>query len=77
MAVFLLCLLWRLVNSRFGNVLAERLRQNSLRRMAAIGLSAYPLQAWSPSCIVRHGGIAGLAGFLDGQCDCALSQPST
>jgi branched-chain amino acid transport system permease protein len=52
-------LLWRLVNSRFGNVLAG-LRQNE-RRMAAIGLSAY---RYKLVAFIISGMGTGLAGAL-------------
>jgi branched-chain amino acid transport system permease protein len=52
-------LLWRLVNSRFGNVLVG-LRQNE-RRMAALGLPAYRYRL---AAFVISGMGAGLAGCL-------------
>jgi branched-chain amino acid transport system permease protein len=52
-------LLWRLVNSRFGNVLAG-LRQNE-RRMAALGLPAYRYRLVA---FIISGMGAGLAGCL-------------
>ena len=52
-------LLWRLVNSRFGNVLTG-LRQNE-RRMAALGLPAY---RYKLAAFVISGMGAGLAGCL-------------
>jgi branched-chain amino acid transport system permease protein len=52
-------LLWRLVNSRFGNVLTG-LRQNE-RRMAALGLPAY---RYKLVAFVISGMGAGLAGCL-------------
>ena len=52
-------LLWRLVHSRFGNVLAG-LRQNE-RRMAALGLPAYRYRL---AAFVISGMGAGLAGCL-------------
>lgn len=52
-------LLWRLVNSRFGNVLVG-LRQNE-RRMAALGLPAY---RYKLAAFVISGMGAGLAGCL-------------
>jgi branched-chain amino acid transport system permease protein len=59
-ATILFCvLLWRLVNSRFGNVLAG-LRQNE-RRMAAIGLSAY---RYKLVAFIISGMGTGLAGAL-------------
>jgi branched-chain amino acid transport system permease protein len=52
-------LLWRLVNSRFGNVLTG-LRQNE-RRMAALGLPAY---RYKLVAFIISGMGAGLAGCL-------------
>ena len=52
-------LLWRIVNSRFGNVLVG-LRQNE-RRMAALGLPAY---RYKLAAFVISGMGAGLAGCL-------------
>lgn len=52
-------LLWRLVNSRFGNVLTG-LRQNE-RRMAALGLPAYRYKLMA---FIISGMGAGLAGCL-------------
>lgn len=52
-------LLWRLVNSRFGNVLVG-LRQNE-RRMAALGL---PVYRYKLAAFVISGMGAGLAGCL-------------
>ena len=52
-------LLWRLVNSRFGNVLVG-LRQNE-RRMAALGLPAY---RYKLVAFIISGMGAGLAGCL-------------
>ena len=57
--VLVLLLLRQVAGSRFGMVLAG-LRQNS-RRMAAIGLAAYPYRL---AAFTLAGGIAGLAGAL-------------
>lgn len=58
-AVSFLFLLWRIVNSRFGNVLIG-LRQSE-RRMAALGLSAY---RYKLAAFVISGMGCGLAGAL-------------
>lgn len=58
-AVLFFLFLWRLVNSRFGNVLTG-LRQSE-RRMAAIGLDSY---RYKLAAFVISGMGAGLAGAL-------------
>jgi branched-chain amino acid transport system permease protein len=58
-AVLFFFLLWRIVNSRFGNVLSG-LRQSE-RRMAALGLPAYRYKLMA---FVISGMGAGLAGAL-------------
>jgi branched-chain amino acid transport system permease protein len=50
---------WRLVNSRFGQII-QGARQNE-RRMAAIGAHTYPYKL---VCFAIAGGAAGLAGAL-------------
>lgn len=53
------CLVWRIVNSRFGMVIRGA-KQND-RRMRAIGFSTY---SYKLACFVISGAIAGLAGVL-------------
>ena len=50
---------WRLVNSRFGQII-QGARQNE-RRMAALGANTYPYKL---VCFAVAGGAAGLAGAL-------------